>query len=104
VSDSGLDMSITLLDTPAYFSRCGAVCGRDGLIVGFAVRTEPPADGVIAEFASAASRTARCTEVGVQDVGLTSKAVGCLVLAHRAVVLFLRLMLVQEVSKDRVDV
>lgn len=40
----------------------------------------------------------------MQDVGLAPKAVGCFVLAHRAVLLCLGVVFVEEVSNDRVDV
>jgi hypothetical protein len=72
-----------------------------GWAAGFAVGTPRPP---IASFASAGSRTAGCREVGVQDFGLAPKAVGCLLLVQRAVLLCLRVVFVEEVSNDRVDV
>lgn len=75
--------------------------GEQGWAAGFAVGTPRRP---IAELASAGSRTARCREVGVQDVGLAPKAVGCLLVVQRAVLLCLCVVFVEEVSNDRVDV
>ncbi|WP_157931009.1 hypothetical protein [Mycobacteroides abscessus] len=80
--------------------------GEQGMGRRFAVRTTPPSDGDTAELhrQDVEPHPVLCMEVGAQDAGLASKAVGCFVLVHQAVLLFLRLVLAQEVSNDHVDV